>query len=42
MEKPLIQIDNDGNTREMTNEEILFYTEMWSNIEQPPLGTPDE
>lgn len=38
MEKPLIQIDANGNSREMTEEEIMFYDELWSNIEQPSLA----
>jgi hypothetical protein len=30
MARPLIQIDNDGNSREMTEEEHAFYLEMWA------------
>lgn len=29
MSKPLIQIDNDGNSREMTEEEHAFYLKLW-------------
>jgi hypothetical protein len=35
MSRPLIQIDNDGNSREMTKEEHEYYLELWSGLQDP-------
>jgi hypothetical protein len=32
MTRPLIQIDEDGNSREMTEEEHAYYLEFWASI----------
>jgi len=38
MTRPLIQIDNEGNAREMTEEEHAYYLELWAQ----QTGLPNE
>jgi hypothetical protein len=40
MTRPLIQIDEDGNSREMTEEEHNFYLELWEEARKhAPIAT---
>lgn len=32
MSRPLIQIDDDGNAREMTEEEHAYYLKLWAEL----------
>lgn len=42
MSRPLIQIDNDGNSREMTEEEHAYYLELWAETSKhAPPASPD-
>ena len=40
MSRPLIQIDSDGNSREMTEEEHAYYLEMWAENADKTYETP--
>jgi len=40
MSRPLIQIDNDGNAREMTEEEHADFIERYANAEIPTADSP--
>jgi hypothetical protein len=40
MTRPLIQIDDDGNSREMTEEEHNFYLQLWEEAKKhAPIAT---
>jgi len=41
MTRPLIQIDNDGNAREMTEEEHAYYLEFWASIQSATDNTDE-
>jgi hypothetical protein len=41
MTRPLIQIDEDGNSREMTEEEHNFYLELWEEAKKHAPPTTD-
>jgi hypothetical protein len=42
MSKPLIQIDDIGTTREMTEEEHEYYLELYSNTITPSIIEPPQ
>lgn len=42
MSNPLIQIDNDGNAREMTDEEYAAYLEIIANAPTLPTDAGNE